>query len=41
MGRVWQQTFIDTYAKAALAELHDRKRPITTAEILDDRAVPF
>src|SRR4051794_14769199 len=26
VGRVYQQTFIDTYAKVALAKLYDRKR---------------
>src|SRR6516165_2756579 len=40
-GRVYQQTFIDTYAKVAFAKLYDRKTPITAAEILNDRVVPF
>src|SRR5262245_1784798 len=35
------QTFIDTYAKVAFAKLYDRKTPITAAEILNDRVVPF
>jgi hypothetical protein len=29
VGRVYQQTFIDTYAKVAFAKLYDRKTPIT------------
>ena len=42
VGRVYQQTFIDTYAKVAFAKLYDRKTPITAAEILNDhRVVPF
>ena len=41
VGRVYQQTFIDTYAKLAFAKLYDRKTPITAAEILNDRVVPF
>src|SRR5712675_1799362 len=41
VGRIYQQTFIDTYAKVALAKLYDRKTPITAAEILNDRVVPF
>ena len=41
VGRVYQQTFIDTYAKVAYAKLYDRKTPITAAEILNDRVVPF
>ena len=36
-----QQTVIDTYAKVAFAKLYDRKTPITAAEILNDRVVPF
>src|SRR5947209_1859192 len=40
VGRVYQQTFIDTYAKVAFAKLYDRKTPITAAEILNDRVVP-
>ena len=32
---------IDTYAKVAFAKLYDRKTPITAAEILNDRVVPF
>ena len=41
MGRVYQQTVVDTYAKVAFAKLYDRKTPITAAEILNDRVVPF
>jgi transposase InsO family protein len=41
VGRIYQQTFIDTYAKVACAKLYDRKTPITAAEILNDRVVPF
>src|SRR5689334_21889109 len=35
------KTFIDTYAKVAFAKLYDRKNPITAAELLNDRVVPF
>jgi transposase InsO family protein len=41
VGRVYQQTVIDTYSKVAFAKLYDRKTPITAAEILNDRVVPF
>src|SRR5258705_3188727 len=41
VGRIYQQTFIDTYAKVAFAKLYDRKTPITAAELLNDRVVPF
>jgi len=33
--------FIDTYAKVAFAKLYDRKTPITAADLLNDRVVPF
>ena len=32
VGRVYQQTFVDTYAKVACAKLYDRKTPITGAD---------
>ena len=41
VGRIYQQTFIDTYSKVAFAKLYDRKTPITAAEILNDRVLPF
>lgn len=41
VGRIYQQTFIDTYSKVAFAKLYDRKTPITAADILNDRVVPF
>jgi transposase InsO family protein len=41
VGRVYQQTFIDTYAKVAFAKLYDRKTPITAADLVNDRVVPF
>ena len=41
VGRVYQQTAIDTYSKVAFAKLCDRKRPLTAADLLNDRVVPF
>jgi hypothetical protein len=41
VGRVYPQTFIDTYAKVACAKLYDRKTPITAADLLNDRVIPF
>ena len=41
VGRIHQQTFIGTHAKVAFAKLYDRKTPITAADLLDDRVVPF
>ena len=41
VGRTYQQTFVDTYAKVAFAKLYDRKTPITAADLLNDRVLPF
>jgi transposase InsO family protein len=41
VGRIYQQTFIDTYSKVALAKLYDRKTPLTAADLLNDRVIPF
>ena len=56
VGRVYQQTFIDTYAigqgpiprrdvdevdRVGMAKLYDRKTPLTAADLLNDRVIPF
>ena len=41
VGRIYQQSFIDTYSKVAFAKLYDRKTPITAADTLNDRVIPF
>ena len=41
VGRIYQQTFIDTYSKVAFAKLYETKTPITAADILNDRVLPF
>lgn len=41
VGRLYQQTFIDTYSKVGFVKLYDRKTPITAADLLNDRVVPF
>jgi transposase InsO family protein len=41
VGRIYQQTFIDTYCKVAFAKLYDRKTPLTAADLLNDRVLPF
>ena len=40
-GRIYQQTFIDTYSKFAFAKLYDRKSALTAADMLNDRVLPF
>jgi transposase InsO family protein len=41
VGRIYQQTFIDTYSKVAFVKLYDRKTPLTAADLLNDRVMPF
>jgi len=41
VGRVYQQTFIDTYSRVAFAKLYTQKHAITAADMLNDRVVPF
>lgn len=41
VGRIYQQTFIDTYSRIAFAKAYDRKNAITAADILNDRVLPF
>src|SRR2546430_792047 len=41
VGRIYQQTFIDTYAKVSFAKLYDRKTLITAADLMNDRVLPF
>ena len=41
VGRIYQQTFVDTYSKIAFAKLYTTKTPITSADILNDRVLPF
>ena len=41
VGRIYQQTFIDTYSTVALVKLYDRKNALTAADMLNDRVLPF
>jgi len=41
VGRIYQQTFVDTYAKVAFAKLYTTKTPIAAADMLNDRVLPF
>lgn len=41
VGRIYQQTFIDTYTQVGFAKLYTEKTPITAADLLNDRVVPF
>ena len=41
VGRIYQQTVIDTFSSLAFAKLYKAKVPVTAADILNDRALPF
>lgn len=41
VGRVYQQTAVDTYSKVGFAKLYDRKTALTAADLLNDRVIPF
>ena len=41
VGRIYQQTFIDTYSRVAFAKLNLQKHAITAADLLNDRVIPF
>jgi len=41
VGRIYQQTFLDTYSKLAFAKLYDRKTSLVAADLLNDRVIPF
>ena len=41
VGRIYQQTFVDTYSKVAFTKVYTTKTPITAADLLNDRVLPF
>ncbi len=41
VGRIYQQTFVDTYSRVADCKLYTEKTAITAADMLNDRVVPF
>lgn len=41
VGRIYQQTVIDTYSRVAFCKLYDRKNALVAAEVLNDKVVPF
>jgi len=41
IGRIYQQTFIDTYTKIGFAKLYTSKHAITAADLLNDRVLPW
>jgi transposase InsO family protein len=41
VGRIYQQTVMDTYASVGFAKLYTTKAPITAADTLNDLVLPF
>lgn len=41
IGRIYQQTFVDTYSRVAMAKLYTDKSAITAAELLNDKVLPW
>lgn len=41
VGKIYQQTFIDTYSKVATVKLYDRKIALVAADMINDRVVPL
>ena len=41
VGRIYQQTVVDTYSSVAFAKLYTSKVPVTAADTLNDRVLPF
>jgi transposase InsO family protein len=41
VGRIYQQTYIDTYCRHAICKLYTQKTALAAADILNDRVLPF
>lgn len=41
VGRIYQQTFVDTYSRVAFAKLYTEKTAITAADMLNDKVLPW
>ena len=41
VGRIYQQTFVDTYSRMSFCKLYTMKTALTAADLLNDRVVPF
>ena len=41
VGRIYEQTFVDTYSKVAFVKLYTTKTAITAADLLNDQVLPF
>ena len=41
IGRIYQQTYVDTYSRHAICKLYTMRNALTAADLLNDRVVPF
>ena len=41
VGRIYQQTFVDTHSRVALVKLYTEKTALTAADMLNDKVLPF
>lgn len=41
IGKIYQQTFVDTYSRVAAAKLYTDKNALVAADMLNDRALPL
>jgi transposase InsO family protein len=41
VGKIYQQTFIDTYTRVAFAKVYDRKNALVASDMLNDKVLPF
>jgi len=41
VGRIYQQTFVDTYCKVVFAKIYDRKNALVAADLLNDKVLPW
>ena len=41
VGKIYQQTYVDTYSKVAFAKLYDRKNALVATHMLNDTVIPF
>jgi transposase InsO family protein len=41
VGRIYQQSFVDTFSKIAKCKLYQMKTPLTAADCLNDKVLPF
>ena len=41
VGKIYQQTYVDTYSQVVCAKIYNQKTPITGADILNDKVLPL